>query len=81
MRFQCSLTSPIRNISLALMVYLFVTSPAAAEKRIALIVGNSSYQNVPRLNNPANDARLMADTLRSLGFALGRPTAARDWRR
>jgi len=46
------------------------TSVALAGKRIALVVGNSNYQNVPRLNNPANDARLMADTLRSVGFAV-----------
>jgi Caspase domain/TPR repeat len=44
--------------------------PAFAEKRIALVVGNSNYQNVPPLNNPANDARLMVDTLRSVGFAV-----------
>jgi hypothetical protein len=43
---------------------------AVAEKRVALVVGNSNYQNVPRLNNPTNDARLMADTLRSIGFAI-----------
>jgi hypothetical protein len=40
------------------------------EKRIALVVGNSAYQNTPRLNNPSNDARLIADTLRGLGFTL-----------
>ena len=38
-------------------------APAAAEKRIALVVGNSAYQNVTRLDNPRNDAALMADTL------------------
>ena len=68
MRFHCSLTAPLRNVTLAVM--FLVSSPAVAEKRVALIVGNSSYQNVPRLNNPANDARLMADALRSVGFAL-----------
>jgi len=31
---------------------------------------NSIYQNVARLENPRNDATLMATTLRSLGFAL-----------
>ena len=28
------------------------------------------FRSVPRLNNPTNDARLMADTLRGLGFTL-----------
>jgi len=52
------------------VVGLFESSHAFAETRIALVVGNSTYQNVPRLNNPNNDARLMADTLRGLGFTL-----------
>ncbi len=42
----------------------------AAEKRIALVVGNSAYQNITRLDNPRNDATLMADTLLGLGFTL-----------
>src|SRR6202158_50398 len=44
--------------------------PAAAEKRVALVVGNSAYQNVSPLENPKNDALLIADTLGRLGFAL-----------
>jgi hypothetical protein len=27
-------------------------TPATAEKRIALVVGNSAYQNITRLDNP-----------------------------
>jgi formylglycine-generating enzyme required for sulfatase activity len=45
-------------------------TPAFAQKRIALVVGNTSYVHVPRLANPGNDARLMAETLAGLGFAL-----------
>jgi uncharacterized caspase-like protein len=44
--------------------------PPGTEKRVALVVGNSIYKNVPTLGNTANDARLVADTLRSLGFKL-----------
>jgi len=44
--------------------------PAAAEKRVALIIGNSAYQSVSRLENPRNDALLVADTLQKLGFTL-----------
>lgn len=51
-------------------ILIQITVEASAEKRVALIVGNSSYVNVTRLDNPKNDARLMADTLRSLGFQL-----------
>jgi hypothetical protein len=52
------------------LLTLISTTPAAAEKRIALVVGNSAYQNITRLDNPRNDATLMADTLSSLGFIL-----------
>lgn len=41
---------------------------AHADKRVALVVGNSGYQNVPRLANPANDAALIAAMLRNAGF-------------
>ena len=52
------------------LLTLLSTGPAAAEKRIALVVGNSAYQNITRLDNPRNDATLMADTLSGLGFTL-----------
>jgi hypothetical protein len=41
---------------------------ALADKRVALVVGNSAYQNVPTLPNPARDARAMADMFRKVGF-------------
>lgn len=37
--------------------------------RVALVIGNSAYKAAP-LANPVNDARLMADTLRNLGFSV-----------
>ena len=55
--------------TVAVLLVVFITS-ATAEKRIALVVGNSSYQNVARLDNPRNDASLMAETLTALGFTL-----------
>jgi hypothetical protein len=54
---------------LALLALLFA-SPAAAEKRVALVIGNSAYQNIAHLDNPAKDAALMAETLSGLGFTL-----------
>lgn len=39
-----------------------------AEKRIALVVGNNDYKNVPKLLKAVNDARTMGDTLKQLGF-------------
>src|SRR5579859_535536 len=54
----------------AFLFAAFFTFPAMAEKRVALVIGNSAYQSVPRLENPKNDALLVADTLQRLGFAL-----------
>jgi uncharacterized caspase-like protein len=41
---------------------------AANEKRVALLVGNSQYEQQGRLKNPKNDATDMAAKLRNLGF-------------
>jgi len=42
---------------------------AAAEPRVALVIGNSAYHgDLPALPNPANDAKLMAKTLKGVGF-------------
>src|SRR5882672_4296318 len=49
---------------------LVLCGPAHADRRVALVVGNSDYLNVPPLANPVNDAGLMVDTLRALGFAI-----------
>ncbi len=45
-----------------------VSAPAHAEKRVALVIGNNDYKNVPALRKAVNDARLMGDTLKQLGF-------------
>jgi hypothetical protein len=61
----------MRCKAIAVMLGLFFfAQPAAAEKRVALVVGNATYQSVSRLANPKNDAELVADTLRKLGFSL-----------
>jgi Caspase domain len=39
-------------------------------KRIALVIGNSNYRNVPALPNPANDASDVAAAFGRLGFAV-----------
>src|SRR5688572_26050799 len=45
-------------------------APAYAEKRVALVVGNNDYRNVPKLQKAVNDARTMGDTLKQLGFTV-----------
>jgi hypothetical protein len=44
--------------------------PAKAEKRVALLVGNNGYENVPRLDTAINDARALSETLNKLGFTV-----------
>lgn len=41
-----------------------------SERRVALVMGNSAYASIAPLTNPANDARLMAESLTALGFEL-----------
>jgi hypothetical protein len=43
-------------------------SKAVAEKRLALVFGNSDYITGNSLKNPLNDANLMEATLKELGF-------------
>ena len=47
---------------------LLLVDPAAAEKRVALVVGNSAYSNANALANPANDANDMGSAMRALGI-------------
>ncbi len=49
------------------IVAALFSAPAWAAKRVALVVGNSGYTKSP-LANPVNDAELVANTLRRLGF-------------
>src|SRR5258708_19024506 len=44
------------------------TGAALAQNRIALVIGNSSYQTVSALPNPTNDARLVARLLEEARF-------------
>lgn len=52
---------------LTVIVVVGIAGVAFAEKRVALVIGNSNYKVAP-LANPVNDAKLMVKTLRGLGF-------------
>lgn len=55
-------------LTVVILGFVALVQPAnAAEPRVALVIGNSAYAVAP-LVNPANDARLMSETLRGLGF-------------
>jgi uncharacterized caspase-like protein len=56
------------TIASALILSVLVCQPAFADKRIALVIGNSAYRNVARLTNPTNDAAAMAATFKKANF-------------
>jgi hypothetical protein len=41
---------------------------AAADHRVALVIGNASYRIAPRLDNPVDDAKSVAASFKHLGF-------------
>ncbi|MFA5901458.1 MAG: caspase domain-containing protein [Hyphomicrobium sp.] len=54
-------------IAMALALILF-SLPAAAEKRVALVIGNSKYVDVTPLSNPLHDANAIAAAFKAAGF-------------
>ncbi|MGO4716177.1 caspase family protein [Bradyrhizobium sp. 2TAF24] len=60
----------LRMAALVVAVLASFASPAGADKRIALVIGNNEYGNVPRLQKAVNDARVMGNVLRQLGFTV-----------
>lgn len=58
---------PLRTVFTALLLAL-AALPAWAADRVALVIGNGAYANVPSLPNPGNDAADMSASLRELGF-------------
>ena len=55
-------------IVLAVWSTWLFSQPAFADKRVALVMGNSAYQNVNRLANPINDSEAMSAMLKKAGF-------------
>lgn len=56
-------------VALVISALLGVTAEGlAAERRVALVIGNAAYRNAPALTNPARDAQSIADMLKSAGF-------------
>jgi uncharacterized caspase-like protein len=51
-----------------LILQVLAMSPAAAAKRVALVIGNAAYQQAGALANPVNDAADMAKALTAAGF-------------
>ena len=58
-------------LRLTLLLCFFVIALAGqawADKRVALVIGNSNYRNVPQLPNPINDANAIALLFKNAGF-------------
>ena len=62
-RFALSATAGV-----ALVVAVVPGTQAAAERRVALVIGNGAYQSVPTLDNPLTDSKAMAAALKRIGF-------------
>ncbi|MBZ9721040.1 caspase family protein [Mesorhizobium sp. AD1-1] len=58
----------LSGIILVFLAALGAQAAAPDAKRVALVIGNSNYVHAVALPNPANDAHLIASTLRNAGF-------------
>jgi len=56
------------RFGLILLALLVTALPARAERRLALVIGNDLYQNVPALSKAVTDASAIASALRKLDF-------------
>lgn len=54
----------------SVLVMLVGICPGHAEKRVALVMGNATYQNTPQLGNAVNDAEDVAVALLKVGFTV-----------
>jgi hypothetical protein len=58
-----------RSMLIALCLILLMQA-AAAQRRLALVIGNAGYVSASALKNPGNDATAVAQLLRDLGFSV-----------
>src|SRR5262245_14941264 len=56
------------RLLVALLLFVVGGAPAAAAKKVALVIGNGAYKSTVALTNPVQDARAMAGKLEGLGF-------------
>ncbi|WP_421980376.1 caspase family protein [Roseibium sp.] len=66
----------MRRVLLGLFVLMFLATAKglAAEKRVALVIGNATYEHAGELANPLNDADDIAGKLETLGFEVVKGT-------
>ena len=68
-------------MAVGILAAVLLPQTASAERRVALVVGNSGYKHATALRNPGNDATDVAETLKKLGFEvlLGRDLDQQDF--
>jgi formylglycine-generating enzyme required for sulfatase activity len=59
-------------IACTVMLICLGIAPGQAEKRVALVIGNSGYRNVSALPNTKNDANDIAASFERLGFSVNK---------
>jgi uncharacterized caspase-like protein len=62
--------SSVIAVGVAVLSIVAGAPSAHAQKRVALVIGNSAYQGTPALTNPRNDATAMVTALKKRGFQL-----------
>src|SRR5829696_8538766 len=65
------MTMRIVPLLLSLVMLAAMAMPSMAEKRVALVIGNDRYDNLPpdqQLQKAVNDARAVGDAVSQLGF-------------
>jgi len=60
-------------LNLMFLVQSYPSMAASPEKRVALVIGNSAYQNTPPLANPRNDATEMGNVLKAASSSPPQP--------
>ena len=53
---------------IVLLLLCLVSQPAAADRRVALVIGNGAYLHAPHLPNPPHDAEDVGAALKRTGF-------------
>lgn len=63
-----AIATPLTAVAVGFVLSLLFTHPVLADKRVAMVIGNSAYKSVTPLPNPAKDAAAIGAMLTKAGF-------------
>ena len=70
-RMQFKFKHSLNLLFVGVLFYSYSTNAQAPlDVRVALVIGNAAYKNIPALGNATNDAKAMSTVLRKLGFSV-----------